>query len=89
MSPIVAKRSGIWGAIALALCLTTCGDDKPFECTKPADCVGKPAGNDCKVVGGKGRCVFLCLPATSGSDGCPPTAHCTGTADDNSTFCAY
>jgi hypothetical protein len=90
MSPSVLKRSGIWGVIALALSLTTCGDDKPFECTKPAECVGKPGGNDCKKVKSKGQCVFACAPVTGGgADGCPVTSHCTGTADDGTNFCVY
>jgi hypothetical protein len=85
----VRNRRGFWWAVGLALSLTTCGEDKPFECTKPADCVGKPAGNECKFVAGKGRCVVACTPVTTGSDGCPPTAKCTGMADDGSDFCAY
>lgn len=90
LSRAVRMRREIWFAIGLALSLTTCGDDKAFECSKPADCVGKPAGNECKIVGGKGRCVIACAPATGGaSDGCPPTAHCTGRADDGTDYCAY
>jgi hypothetical protein len=87
---IVSMRRGIWAVIALALSLTTCSDDEPFQCTKPAECVGKPGGNDCKKVMTKGRCVFACQPVSGGgSDGCPPTAHCTGVADDGTSFCAY
>lgn len=72
---------------ALTLLLVTCGDDKAKECEKPADCVGRPAGNYCKEVEGKGRCVIDCLPAADGTDTCPPTYKCTGKADDGSLFC--
>jgi len=72
---------------ALFLCLATCGDDKPKECEKPADCVGKPFGNYCKEVEGKGRCVIDCLPSPDGTDNCPPTYKCTGKADDGSLYC--
>jgi hypothetical protein len=90
ISRSVAKRNGIWGLIVLALCLTTCGDDKPFECTKPAECVGRPNGNDCKKISGKGQCVFACAPVSGGgSDVCPAPSHCTGTADDGTTYCLY
>ena len=73
--------------VALALALTGCGDDKPPECTKPADCVGRPLADTCKVVKGHGRCVLSCATA-NGMDNCPATYHCTGTADDGSFFCA-
>jgi hypothetical protein len=82
----VDNTRGYLFAIALALFLTTCGDDKPWECTKPAECVGKPAGNQCKQIAGRGRCVIECLVA-DGRDSCPPTYHCTGTADDGSLYC--
>jgi hypothetical protein len=78
--------TGRWLLLALALCLTTCGDDKPWECEKPAECVGKPQANTCKVIGGHGRCVVECL-LVDGKDNCPPSFHCTGTADDGSLYC--
>lgn len=71
---------------ALFLCLT-CGDDKQAECEKPADCVGRPAGNYCKEIGGKARCVIDCLPAPDGTDNCPATYKCIGKADDGSLYC--
>jgi hypothetical protein len=73
-------------AAAVALMAATCDDYKPFECTKPADCVGRPDVNACKILGGKGRCVQECLVA-NGTHNCPPTYECTGKADDNSTYC--
>ena len=79
------RRSLFW--LALTISLTACGGDQPWECQKPADCVGKPGGNYCKVITGKGRCVVECLPAADGKDNCPPTYKCNGTADDGSLFC--
>jgi hypothetical protein len=76
-----------WIVLGLGLLATSCGDDKPFECEKPADCVGRPAGNYCKMVSGKGRCVIDCAPATAGTDTCPPTLTCNGHADDGSFYC--
>jgi hypothetical protein len=78
------RNRPLW--LALALFLTTCGDDKPPECQKPAECVGKPDANTCKVVGGHGRCVYECV-LIDGKDNCPPLLHCTGTSDDGSTYC--
>jgi hypothetical protein len=74
-------------AAVLALALATCGDDKPWECEKPADCVGRPSGNYCKEVSGKGLCVIECLLGADGKDTCPPTYTCTGKADDGSLYC--
>jgi hypothetical protein len=74
--------------VAIALLLVTCGEDKPFECTKPAECVGRPGGGACKVVGGKGRCVVDCA-VVDGKDNCPPSYHCTGKDDAGGAFCEY
>jgi hypothetical protein len=76
-----------WIVLGLGLLLTTCGDEGGMDCQKPADCVGRPAGNYCKVVSGKGRCVIDCLPAADGKDNCPATYTCTGHADDGSLYC--
>ena len=72
-------------ATALAAFLATCGDEARPECKKPAECVGKPGANTCKIIGGHGRCVIGC---TGGQDNfCPPPLKCTGTADDATNFC--
>jgi hypothetical protein len=71
---------------ALALLPTTCGEEKPFECKSPAECVGRPSVNTCKVVGGKGRCVIGCV-SSGGSHNCPPNYTCGGMADDGSNYC--
>ncbi|HXU81970.1 MAG TPA: hypothetical protein VN914_11275 [Polyangia bacterium] len=63
--------------------LLSCGDDKPRECQKPADCVGMQAGNYCTKVEGKGRCVIQC----AGDSTCPAGYTCTGKGDDGSLFC--
>jgi hypothetical protein len=80
----IARRSLLW--VALSLSLATCGDDKPWECQKPAECIGKPVANTCKEISGRGRCVYGCA-VVSGNDSCPPTYHCTGTADDGTLYC--
>jgi hypothetical protein len=76
-----------WIALALGLLLTTCGGDNGPECVKPADCVGRPGGNYCKMIAGKAHCVTECLPAADGKDNCPPTYSCSGHADDGSLYC--
>lgn len=73
-------------ALALALTLATCDEEKPFQCTKPADCLGRPGGGACKVVAGKGRCVVDCA-LVNGMHNCQPAYECTGMADDGSTYC--
>jgi hypothetical protein len=80
-------RGYFWSIAALALFLSSCGDDKPWECEKSGDCVGRPGGNYCKEISGKGRCVVDCLPNADGTDTCPPTYACTGKADDGSLYC--
>jgi hypothetical protein len=73
-------------ASCLALCLaSTCGDDQPAECTKPAECIAVGT-SDCKVVAGHGRCVIACA-VINGQDSCPSPYQCGGTADDGNTFC--
>jgi hypothetical protein len=86
MSAVVAKTYGYLVGLALALLVTSCGDDKPAECTKPAECVGKPLANTCKEVAGHGRCVISCI-VVDGQDNCPSLYKCTGTADDGSQYC--
>jgi hypothetical protein len=74
--------------LGLGLLLPTCGDDNGPECQKPADCVGRPAGNYCKTIAGKNRCVIECLPGADSTQGnCPPSYTCTGKADDGSLYC--
>jgi hypothetical protein len=88
----VANTRGVLASLGLmVLLLTTCGDEKPFECKKPAECVGRPGGgNECKQVGGKGRCVTGCRPPAAGEiETCPISTKCDGKADDGSTFCEY
>jgi hypothetical protein len=64
---------------------STCGDDGPPECKRPADCI--PLGTDtCAKVGGHGRCVLSCAVA-NGQDSCPLPLECTAKADDGSTYC--
>ena len=84
---MAGTRGNFLTIAALGLFLSTCGDEKGPECTKPADCVGRPAGNHCKEIGGKGRCVIECLPTPDGKDNCPPNNACTGMADDGSLYC--
>jgi len=80
-------RGYLWSIAALALFLCTCGDEKGAECEKPADCVGRPAGNYCKEISGKARCVIDCGVAPDGTDSCPPLYKCNGKADDGSLYC--
>jgi hypothetical protein len=88
--PSVGNTRGVLACLALVLLLTTCSDDKPFECMKPAECVGRPGGSECKQVAGKGRCVQSCKPPAAGqTDNCPLTTKCDGKADDGSNFCEY
>jgi hypothetical protein len=72
--------------LALALLLSTCGDDGPLECKKPVDCVAQMGANTCKIVGGHGRCVIGCA-MTETADSCPISYRCGGRADDGTTFC--
>jgi hypothetical protein len=89
MSATVDQTRGYlrWIVLGLGLALTSCGGDKPPECDQPADCVGRPGGNYCLVIGGKARCVNACAPAADGKDTCPPTYTCSGKADDGSLYC--
>lgn len=73
--------------LALAGLAVSCGDEGSKECEKPADCVGKPAGNFCVKVSGKGHCVVQCQVGADGKDNCPLSYSCTGHADDQSLFC--
>jgi hypothetical protein len=73
-------------AVLLAVFLvSTCGDDGPPECKKPAECIGSGT-NACKVVKQHGRCVIDCA-VVGGQDSCPEPLKCGGTADDGTTFC--
>jgi hypothetical protein len=80
-------RGYLLSIAALLLCLS-CGDETKQQCESSGDCVGRPAGNYCKPIEGKNRCVIECAPATNGgTDTCPATYKCTGKADDESFFC--
>jgi hypothetical protein len=87
MSGSVARVYSRWIILAAGLWLTTCGDEKGPECEKPGDCVGRPAGNYCKVIASKARCVTDCQTTADGKDNCPTLYKCTGKADDGSLFC--
>jgi hypothetical protein len=65
--------------------LTTCGDDGPPECQKPAECIAVGADR-CFKVGGHGLCVLACA-ASNGQDSCPAPLECTAKADDGATYC--
>jgi hypothetical protein len=78
----MARLAALLGAFLL---LTTCGDDGPPECTKPAECISLGT-TACKKVSGHGRCVIDCAVA-NGTDSCPIPLECTAKADDGSTYC--
>jgi hypothetical protein len=78
----MARLAVLLGALLL---VSTCGDDGPPECVRPADCIGGGA-TACFKVRGRGLCVIDCA-VSNGVDSCPIPLECTAKADDGRTYC--